>query len=109
MDEVYWGVYQADPESGVCALTSECVIPPAQVPVVKAVDAQKYFGAGSGWLSYTEALSQRLPGVTNLGDYYPSAAAIARLAAVAWHQGRAIPAEQALPVYLRDQVTYQKT
>lgn len=32
------------------------------------------------------------------------AAALLRLAAQAWHAGRAVPAEQALPVYLRDKV-----
>jgi tRNA threonylcarbamoyladenosine biosynthesis protein TsaB len=34
----------------------------------------------------------------------PSAAALLRLATAAWTAGAAVPAEQALPLYIRDKV-----
>lgn len=110
MHEVYWGLYQVDSSSAaVQALIPDCVSPPQQVPVAESNDSRVFAGAGSGWLNYSETLSQRLKVVSYQPDCYPSAAAIAQLAAIAWQQDKtkAIPAELAQPVYLRDKVTHR--
>jgi tRNA threonylcarbamoyladenosine biosynthesis protein TsaB len=41
-------------------------------------------------------------------DAVPDARFVARLAAEAWKAGNAVPAAEAQPVYLRDEVTWKK-
>jgi tRNA threonylcarbamoyladenosine biosynthesis protein TsaB len=65
-----------------------------------------WYGVGSGWAAAGEVLAGRL-GDDLLGyqaEMFCSAHDVAQLAAAALQQGLAVPAEQALPVYLRNQV-----
>jgi tRNA threonylcarbamoyladenosine biosynthesis protein TsaB len=105
MGEVYWGLYQPDELAGVNAITDECVCAAAQVPVAGMAGNGNGYGAGSGWHKYADMLMTALPVLSFQAESYPSAGNIARLAAIALSQGQAVPAEQALPVYLRDRVT----
>jgi tRNA threonylcarbamoyladenosine biosynthesis protein TsaB len=105
MGEIYWGFYQADQRSGVKAMTDECVCQAVQMPVPGIDTKRNCYGAGSGWQKYADILVARLPVLSYQTDCYPSAGVIARLAAIALRQGETVPAEQALPVYLRDRVT----
>ena len=61
---------------------------------------------GSGWATYADALRERLPASPRWadGDRYPQATDVALLAAPLFRAGKAVAAEQALPVYLRDKV-----
>ena len=100
MGEVYWGLYAVNSyeaellgEERVCA------------PEAVAAPSGAWFGAGSGWAVYAEALAQRLTVSGWRGDCYPRAGDIARLAAAPSQRGAWVVAEQALPVYLRDRVT----
>jgi tRNA threonylcarbamoyladenosine biosynthesis protein TsaB len=56
--------------------------------------------------SAVTAFADRLPwgSATRWPDTADRAAALLRLAEAAWLQGRALPADQALPLYLRDKV-----
>ncbi|MDQ1362687.1 MAG: tRNA threonylcarbamoyladenosine biosynthesis protein TsaB [Pseudomonadota bacterium] len=65
-----------------------------------------WIGAGTGWLGHGDQLKQRLGDrVTRIyPDVWPQAATIARLAVDDFVNGRAVSAEQAQPVYLRDDV-----
>jgi tRNA threonylcarbamoyladenosine biosynthesis protein TsaB len=58
--------------------------------------------AGSG----VAAFADRLPfgGARLVADERDRSAALARVAATAWSQGRAVSADEAMPVYLRDKV-----
>ncbi|MFO1352623.1 MAG: tRNA (adenosine(37)-N6)-threonylcarbamoyltransferase complex dimerization subunit type 1 TsaB [Gammaproteobacteria bacterium] len=101
MGEVYWGLYGVDPDTGVRLLGAEGVYAPARVPTVAAGD---WCGVGSGWAAHGVALAARCPVRRRWPDRQPRAGAVAALAALAWARGEALSAEQALPVYLRDQV-----
>jgi tRNA threonylcarbamoyladenosine biosynthesis protein TsaB len=103
MGEVYWGAFVAG-EDGLVAMDGiEEVCSPETVPLPEGAD---WFGAGTGWATYTEVLQGRLgPAVTaSDGNRFPQAGAVARLAAADVADGNVLAPEQALPVYLRNQV-----
>ena len=103
MGEVYWGQFRADAQGFMRAEIDERVCAPDQVPLP---GPGEFAAAGTGWQSHGEALHQRL-GIrpTPLEPQrYVHAEHIARLGAHELAQGRLLPAEQALPVYLRNQV-----
>lgn len=107
MNEVYWAAYRLD-QNGLMALQEdERVCTPEAVPVP---ESGLWLGAGSGWQSYGALLEARLG--ARLSGYqaecYPRARDVARLAQSAYAQGAAVSAEHALPVYLRNEVTWKK-
>jgi tRNA threonylcarbamoyladenosine biosynthesis protein TsaB len=103
MGELYMGIYELGNDGLVTALQQDRLLAPGQAP---AVTGGSWFGAGSGWKAHEEALKARygelLSGVEP--DAYPHGAAVARLAARGLSDGKAVPAERALPVYLRNRV-----
>lgn len=101
LGEIYWGAYQAEAEGDLQLGGDERVV--AATAVTLPVGGH-WQGAGSGWAVYGDALGQRLGVTTWWGDCLPRAGDIAWLAARAWQRGAAVSAEQALPVYLRDEV-----
>lgn len=106
MSEIYWGAYAAG-LPGLEALGAEHISAPEEVTVS---GGREWYGAGSGFLAYREALQAQL-GATLKGTdpgLLPAAQDVARLAAAAYGRGEYLPAAQALPVYLRDQVAWPK-
>lgn len=106
MDEVYWGCFQRVdglPE----LLAPERVCPPEQVSLPEG--CSRWLAGGSGW-RYADRMPDSVTGLVSSPDpaLAPDARFVARLAAVAWQQGKAVPAAQAQPVYLRDEVTWKK-
>lgn len=104
MGEVYWGGYRAD-ASGV----AECVIAESvgKAEEVAVPGDQGWVGAGSGWSPYGDVLAARFAGralITILPDVMPRAGAMYRLVARAFAFGELLPAEEAQPIYLRDNV-----
>lgn len=104
MKEVYWGVYKAGADGGVVLVGEERVCAPDSIPVSDD-ENQEWFGAGSGWVPHVDLLQQRFRVKQWWGDCYPRAGDIAMLGALAYQRGEMVPAEQALPIYLRDKVT----
>ena len=103
MSEVYWGCYRRNDEGRVELEGNECVIAPHAVPLPQD---SNWTGAGTGWSAYEEQLTSRM-GSALAGlqaGLLPNAMAIAKLAAVSLLRGKTLPAEQAIPVYLRNQV-----
>jgi tRNA threonylcarbamoyladenosine biosynthesis protein TsaB len=103
MDEVYWGCFERRCDA-VCALGPEAVAAPGKVALPPAWDGAAVSGAGSGFAAYAPRLAAVARHLTAVfPELRPRAREIALLAA---NDGlaSAIPAEQAQPVYLRDEV-----
>jgi tRNA threonylcarbamoyladenosine biosynthesis protein TsaB len=103
MNQVYWGAHVRN-ASGLMELTgTEIVAAPQDLP---QPEGQGWTGAGSGWDQYLPLLTQRLgPAVSDWRPKrHPLASDLAMLAAAELRAGRSVPAEQALPVYIRDNV-----
>ncbi len=105
MGEVYWGAYESGEDGLATPLGEERVCAPDQVPL-PAEAGSRWWGAGSGWDAHGSALAARLGSWLSSTDpeAQPRARAVARLAAALWRRGECRAAEEALPVYLRDQV-----
>lgn len=103
MGEVYWGAYRRSQDGRVALVGNEVVAHPAQVP---APGDGAWIGVGEGWGVYCDELMAAVGGSVEVmaEPLYPRARDLLALAAEAWVAGAAVPAEQALPVYLRDQV-----
>jgi tRNA threonylcarbamoyladenosine biosynthesis protein TsaB len=110
LHEVYWGCFERlAPEGLAAAAQDEQIGKPAAVTlpaswfgVHRAVHA-----AGSGFAAYPELRSVLAGHLDRVHDgLLPRAAEIVRLAAREVAGGRVLPAEQALPVYLRDDVAH---
>jgi len=102
MGEVYWGVFRRAADGAVTALCSEVVSPPDAVGV--GAPAPRHV-AGNALPRYP-ALADRLraAGLQFHDGVYPRADAVARLGAIELAAGRGVPAQEALPVYVRDNV-----
>ena len=110
MHEVYWGCFERAAAGAVAAAAQEEQVGrPATValPASWSKAPGAVHASGSGFAAYPElrsALAGRLDRVHD--GLLPRAAEIARLALPEVASGRVLPAEQALPVYLRDDVAH---
>lgn len=103
MGEVYWAWFERGGDGLAQVAGPEGVSAPAQV-VVEAASSPAAIGAGRGFAAYPQ-LAASAPGLARiLAEAWPSAAAIARLAAPEVAAGRVLSAASALPVYVRDRV-----
>ena len=103
MQQVYWGAYRRN-AAGVMELTgSEQVLAPDAVPLPDGIG---WIGAGSGWDACATALETRLAAhlARWTAQQLPQARFMFPLAVAALRAGRALSADQALPVYIRDDV-----
>ena len=106
MTEIYWGVYQCNAAGLMIEAEAECVCPASHIEPPAGTG---WFGIGSGFAAYAAILHTRLGILTGCApDAYPQARDVAVLGAAAFAQGLAVSAEQALPVYLRDNVVQQR-
>jgi tRNA threonylcarbamoyladenosine biosynthesis protein TsaB len=103
MGEVYWARYLLGADGLVSLDGDERVCAPEDAPVPSDGG---WFGVGSGWKTYEERLATCLGNVVSGfdGARYPRASDVARLAVPVYERGAALPAERAIPVYLRDRV-----
>jgi len=104
MHEVYWGAWRVMGEGQVQVDDAgECVLAPANAPMV---DTGEWFAAGSGWSAYADVLLPRFAAVLRVveADILPRAHDVALIAAHHALQHGWLPAAQAQPVYLRDNV-----
>jgi tRNA threonylcarbamoyladenosine biosynthesis protein TsaB len=110
MHELYWGCFERTAEGFARASGEEHVSGPSEVRLPapwrsgsRAVPGG-LAGVGSGFTVHPRLLEALGLDVV-LGGLHPRAAEVALLAAEEVTAGRVLPAEQALPVYLRDDVT----
>ena len=106
MGEIYCAHYKRV-EKVVILLDEERVCSPINF---LPIDATKTVGMGTGWRTYETELTRQFSGqLANIkSEAYPMASAIVELAQIEIAAGRLLPAEQALPVYLRDNVAKKK-
>lgn len=107
MAEVYWAACVLDNEQLMQPVTDELVCAPTEVPKMQAGE---WCGAGSGWQAYAQVLSEQ-SGTTPsliLPELQIHAQDIARIAVADFIAGKAVNPEQAIPIYLRDNVAKKK-
>ena len=101
MDEIYAGCYRDDGDAGWSPVVEPSLTTPEALHALWH-DAPPAFVAGSALAAFGDRLqtgvAQRVP------DEHGRAAALGWLAAAGFARGDAVPADQALPVYLRDKV-----
>lgn len=102
MGEIYHAAYERA-GAGWCAVHAPSLCAPADAPPVRA---GTWTGCGSGFAAHGPVLRERYAGrlAAVMPEVFPHARDIARLAAREFEAGRGAPAEQAVPVYLRDKV-----
>lgn len=104
MNEVYWGVFERGAADGlVRAASMEQVSGPDAV----IVDAAVPIAAGTGFRAYP-LLAQRFGGSVLRPDVLPHAEQIALLGEASLGAGEGVPARDAQPVYLRNNVAIAK-
>lgn len=103
MNEIYAAAYTIEGEVAHEVMAPHCVAP----AVSPAPTFQHGWGVGDGFKTYGELLASRKPGLAGVHpDVFPSAAAVARLAAPVLASGRGVAAADAQPFYVRDKVAF---
>ena len=108
MDEVYSAAYAWQGAAlGWHVLQDLRVSKPQDIEVntVDAHQAAPWLCAGNAFAHYGERL-QRLPALMPKAQAMPTALALLRLAPALWQAGLAVPADQAMPLYVRDKVAH---
>lgn len=107
MGEIYCACYQALEDGIVKLVDTERVCQPEQFV---ADTLQQWHGIGTAWRIYDEVLRQNFSQniVAIHAEYYSLASSVLKLAKIAAEAGHLLPVEQALPVYLRDNVAKKK-
>ena len=103
MGEIYHASYRRDDDKGWTEMTCPAVGPASSAPVL---EGDGWLGCGNGLAVYGDALAKRYGGqlVRVEAKLHPHARSIARLAMPVLAAGGGVPAEQALPLYVRDKV-----
>ena len=101
MGEVYWACYLCGPDGLVTVRGNERVGPPGSI----AVAGGARHVAGNGLVRHPDLrASLEAQGLRMHDGLYPRADAVARLGAAGFAAGLAVAPEEALPVYVRDEV-----
>jgi len=102
MGQVYHAAY-ARGGAGWDAVHAPGLYAPDEAPLVPG---GSWTGCGSGFRAYRDALARRYAQQLSaiMPDVYPHARHVARLAVPEFEGGRAVAAEEAVPVYIRDKV-----
>lgn len=110
MAEVYIAAFTLDEAGLMQAITPEIAAKPAALPEVltSLSFTSQVLGVGTGWQTYPQALQQLAPALIAEAILYPSAQFMLPFASRAWQQQLFVSAELAEPVYVRDEVTWQK-
>jgi tRNA threonylcarbamoyladenosine biosynthesis protein TsaB len=110
MQEVYWACYERSDNGLARLIGEEHVSPPTAVNLPAAwadLPARSVAGIGRGFRAYPALVAQVAPRVeVARNDLLPRAPEIARLAAQDVSAGRVLQPEEAIPVYLRDDVAH---
>lgn len=102
MGEIYHAAFQKERGGWRIVHGASLCAPEAAPPLPPGA----WTGCGNGFAVHVEALGRRYAGrlAAVRADVFPHARDIAQLAVREFEQGRAVAAEQAAPVYIRDKV-----
>ncbi|MGQ0443235.1 MAG: tRNA (adenosine(37)-N6)-threonylcarbamoyltransferase complex dimerization subunit type 1 TsaB [Methylophilaceae bacterium] len=100
MGEVYFAALEKQ-EKGWVEISVTQVCRPESSPIL---DSDAWIGAGSGWAVFDEVLSAHYPVTEKLPQITPTAEAILELATPIFQAGKAKPASEARPIYIRNRV-----
>jgi len=105
MRQVYWGCFVRSADDLAAPVSEERVSDPGAVALPAAwTPGSGTYGAGTGFAAYPGLRNAFSPLLAGISQVRPRAAEIARLAVPAIAAGRLLSPEEALPVYLRDEV-----
>lgn len=112
MDEVYWAAYRRLGERWILDVEEQVISPDRiSLPDDLSEPEAEWVAAGTGWQSYADRLlpaqdksKQVFSPAMILPACFPSAEVIAQLAVDEVREGNTVKAEQAVPVYLRNDV-----
>ncbi len=107
MQQVYWGVYVRNVQGFMEAQGAEGVFSPLLIPEPEGAG---WHGAGPGWDAYHAELRQYLgSSLTGWQPHcFPRARHVAELGVAALQAGHAVAPEDALPVYIRNDVAIKQ-
>jgi len=109
MQEVYWACFERGPEGLMRPAGIERVSKPADVHLPTEWAGTLVSAAGRGFGAYTELSERLLPTLAGINVHtLPGAGEIAALAVAEVRAGRVLAPEEAVPVYLRDDVARPK-
>lgn len=108
MQEIYWAHYRRQHDNEPELVGTEQVSPAQDVQVD---NAEHWHGIGTGWRDYADSLRTQLGERVAVieADVLPRASHIAFLAVPGLQTGALVSAEEAVPVYLRNQVVQKQT
>lgn len=104
MQEIYWAEFRSTSAGGIESIGEENISKPDQLQCSQQDDLVI---VGSGWKEYGELIENNLGSnqiCNEYPDFLPSAREIAKLAAIKFSQGEVVTPDQAIPVYLRNNV-----
>ncbi len=103
MNQVYWGAFVRQSSGLAEPAGAELVVAPSSVPLP---EGEGWVGVGSGWDACGEMLTARIGARLSRWERgaYPRARDVAKLAVAAFAAGCTVTPEQAVPVYIRDDV-----
>ena len=102
MQDVYFGAFRFD-RGSLTRLAEDALLPASQLTAL-AKNIPDSIIVGDGWPADVAMPSTGKP----MAAIYPHASAVLALAKERFHAGETVAAEQALPVYLRETVSWQK-
>lgn len=108
MGEVYWAEYQRDHRGNWLGEESEAVLSPHTALARMAQLEGEWVLAGTGWQARSELVTQTSLNILSSEIRLPTAEDMLPLAMAALAEGKKVSAEEAEPVYLRNEVTWKK-
>ena len=99
MQEVYWGAYQVNAQGLMELQGKEVVCAPDKIPLPAD---NNWHGIGNGWEAYKSTLAYQPLALKS--EYIPTAFGVCLLAKAKFLSKDWLPTEEAVPVYLRDDV-----
>jgi tRNA threonylcarbamoyladenosine biosynthesis protein TsaB len=110
MHEVYWACFELGSEGLMLPVGVERVSKPADVRLPEEWRGALVAGAGRGFAAYAELRGSFARSLTNIDEnVLPGALEVVTLAVAEVRAGRTVAPEQAVPVYLRDDVAKPRT
>ena len=110
MGEIYFGQYKLNNAGIMTLVDNEMVVTPDDLLANFNKPEQAFHTLGTGWATYAEQLAAL--NVAKLtaceGIQFPASQDMIALAAADYENGKAVAGEDAMPVYVRDTVTWKK-